>query len=516
MMYEPVLPRYESFLKDESRLIGNAENICFPTCEEEVTAALRQAAKGKWNVTVQGARTGISGAAVSRGGLILSLSRMDRILGLRQDDKGIYYLRVQAGAPLSLIQEFLAGKIGSPEGWDAASLQTAKVLQRDRRQFYPPNPTETTAFIGGMFACNAKGMNAGRYGATADYVEKVTLATAGASLWSIPRGKYVFDETGCTLPDGRRISCDTTQAGAPLPMLTPAAGMDLIDLLAGSEGMLGIVTELELRLLPEPKESWGVVYFFEEDEDALVFAEKIRQWKENCQTPLLTAAEYYDERILVLVEESKKQSTRLRVLPDMPKGKRAALYLELNADDSQLLEDALLVHLDLFVESGGKEENTWAANGLQDMEKFRLLRHSAPEVVNAEVDKNRVTCLEITKTATDFAADGALFAEYYRLYRTLLRQSGVDGVIFGHILENHFHVNLLPKNGKEQELSNQMVIEWAKRTVNDSGSIAAENGVGKLKKELLRRFVPAPKLAVMKGVKNFFDPDGLLNSENML
>ncbi|HWQ57511.1 MAG TPA: FAD-binding oxidoreductase, partial [Clostridia bacterium] len=127
MNIEAIHPKYAQYLGDESRLTGAAEGIVFPQSAQELAQALRSAAQSGLRATAQGARTGLSGGAVPRGGLIVNLTRMNRILGIGRNGDGAF-LRAEGGATLEQIER------------EAAA----------RGLFFPPDPSEKTATVGGM------------------------------------------------------------------------------------------------------------------------------------------------------------------------------------------------------------------------------------------------------------------------------------------------------------------------------------------------------------------------------
>lgn len=122
-----------------------------------------------------GARTGIVGGAVPQGGRILNLSSMNRITGLSVKD-GAFFVTVEPGVLLCDLDDALASKRFDASSWDEPSREALTALAKAPPQFFPPDPTESTATLGGMFAANARGICAYRYGCTADYVQAVTVA----------------------------------------------------------------------------------------------------------------------------------------------------------------------------------------------------------------------------------------------------------------------------------------------------------------------------------------------------
>ena len=150
MHIQPWSVEFDDFLHDESRNRGHAETISFPRTEEDVRVAVRELHADAVPITVQGARTGLAAGAVPQGGHVLNLSRMNRCLGLRQDERGRFFVRVQPGLVLSELRKYLAAKAIPADGWDAASLAYLAALAEAPEQMVPTDPTEPSATLGGM------------------------------------------------------------------------------------------------------------------------------------------------------------------------------------------------------------------------------------------------------------------------------------------------------------------------------------------------------------------------------
>ena len=451
MEFLPIGTEFEGYLRDESRLTGTADCIVFPENTEEIGKALRLAGNRGLSVTIQGSRTGLAGGATPRGGLILNLSRFSGILGL---EAGL--LRVQAGVTLEQIETY------------AASLG----------RFFPPNPTEGTATIGGLFATGAAGPSSLFYGPSSHYVQALRWFTPEGTLWDIRRGHFVFDETGCTLPDGRRLDARTLPAASPLSFGNSRAGLDLIDFLSGSEGKLGLASELVLTLLPMPAQSWAVVYFFSGTETALAFGEALRRRLEQ-DRKVLVCAEFLDSAALSRLEPAKLG------LPTFPEGAKAAVYTELAGEDAGALEAILTDHLHLFAALGEPDENTWAEQGASGIRRFRQLRHAVPALVGEQAGFRDESGRLSPRIETDFSGPPERAADYIRMYQSGLQAEGLGGTVYGHLLQNRLHTAIFCSSPQELARANALILQWAARVVADGGQLVSENGIGRLKTELI-------------------------------
>lgn len=504
MKLNPTLPQYETYLRDESRLCGRADWIVFPVDTAELVNVLVEAAKRSLRITVQGGHTGIVGGSVPQEGMIVNLTQMNRLLGLRKKDN-TFFLRVQAGVTLQQLEDFFAHPI-ILENWQEEDASALALLKSGPKYCFAPNPTEKTATIGGLYACNARGPNALRYGSVAEYIEGLLWITPAGEYWEIQRGNYVFNESGCLLPNGEWLNCNTHLPHSPMSTLSPRSGTDLVDFLAASEGELGVAAELELRLVIQPVDAWGVVYFFDTDAKLHSFAESIIRWKRDYAGNILNAVEYYDEAVLNLIRDKKSTVMSLKDIPDLPLNANAALYIELCGIDAKALESALLEHLELFGEVGGNEEDTWAGSGAAEMQKFQVLRHCVPELVNTEVDTLRLHLPSLTKMSTDFMASPSKATQYCAFYHDDIAKAGVRGYVFGHLIENHLHVNLLPETQSQFEICKELVHIWAQQVIQDGGRLVTENGVGKLKRSMLCEFLSEEHIHQFTAIKKTFDP----------
>jgi D-lactate dehydrogenase (cytochrome) len=443
------------------------------------------------------------------------MEKMRAITGLYVDDKSRFYITAEPGVQLADLTDCLTRKTFDVSAWDQESRNTLELFRKSPAQFFPPDPTEATATLGGMFACDAQGLCSYRYGRTADYVQGVNVSLADGRNWQIARGQYLFDADGITLPDGRRLNVDANHDSTICSCLIPYKGMDLIDLFAGSEGMLGVVTGLTLRLLPAPAVRWAIMFFFIEFSQALEFVDSIVAAGKDACSGGIEACELFDRCSLDMVEELTADITKLRAIPDISPAYQAAVYIQLATDKAEVTEEVLVSLLDDFSACGGNESDTWAAEGADEMRKFSLFRHAVPEAANLRIDAIRRSCPDIHKTAIDFTVPAGRLKETAAMYRQGMEKSGISGIIFGHAAAGRLHVNLFPETARQFDEAWSMIDEWADRVVSMGGKLIGENGVGKIKRTLLSRYLPEKQLQSARVVKQFFDPNGLLNPGNM-
>lgn len=496
-------PEHAPYLRDESRYQGQATQIAFPVTEEQVTEVLRRWSDMGAPVTVQGALTGITGGAVPRGGAVLNLSRMRRVMGVEEDTAGRLFIRVQPGITLHELQEGL--RAGYPQ---LAATRGAGKRLREGRWFFPPNPTETGASVGGMVACNASGSLTFRYGPVRPYVQRLRLALVDGDHLELERGRQrARGRRFHLITDAGRV-LEGTLPGYRWPEVKNAAGyfaadnMDLVDLFIGSEGTLGVITEVSLEVVPEPAVRWGVTVFLREDTHAVPLVEALR----SLRAQGLAAMEYIGPGSLELLRQGRRRLSVLEELPALEKNWQSALYLEIHGPG----EDAAMELLERVWENleaaGVAEEDTWMAMDRSHMERFKNFRHAVPELVNLRVDELRRASPRITKLGTDMAVPDGRLADMFSLYRSGVTAEKLEAVTFGHIGDNHIHLNVMAYNHEEYQRAWRLYKAWAEQVVEWGGTVSAEHGVGKLKPELLVLMYGEQGVGQMLELKRVFDP----------
>src|SRR3954468_8779592 len=227
----------QSYLTDSSYIpAGTADEVVFPENADEVAAVLSRASQERTSVTVSGAGTGTVGGRVPHDGIVIATDKLDQ-LKLITRDNGRCFAMAGAGVVLRDLQRAA----------DDAGL------------LYPPDPTERGCFIGGNIATNASGARTFKYGPTRNYVERLQVVLATGDVLNLRRAELRAQGQAVTipLPSGRVL--EATLPGYEMPRVRKHAtgyfverDMDVLDLFIGSEGTLGVVTEVEVRLLPKP------------------------------------------------------------------------------------------------------------------------------------------------------------------------------------------------------------------------------------------------------------------------
>lgn len=489
MQVKTQLDELQNYLTDASNMAGGrADRLYIPETADDIAAILLDAGRANTPVTISGARTGTVGGAVPFGGVVVSLEKLNKIISV---DKAAHRAVVEPGVILADLQKAV----------EAEGL------------FYPPDPTEWSCQIGGTVATNASGARSFKYGATRAYVERLRVVLANGDIVEIRRGETVANGDGTiklSTASGGEIK--TTVPTYPRPDVRKNVSgyfnelpLDAIDLFIGSEGTLGVITEIELSLLKKPEGFFSGIVFFEREADLLAFVDEVRQSsllsdQISEAAPRASLLEYFDDRALAFIHSS---------FPETPQNMAGAIFFE--QETLPETEDGLLeMWNDLLEKNGANVELSWFTTNDQDREKMRAFRHALPVAVNERITKYRQR-----KVGTDMAVPDKNFPAFLRFYKDTLDASGLDYVIFGHIGDCHLHANMLPRDEAEAATARHIYGRCVAQAIMLGGVVSAEHGIGKLKRKYLSAMMGERYLNEMAEVKRAFDPNGILGRGNM-
>jgi D-lactate dehydrogenase (cytochrome) len=487
----------QDYLSDASYVKGgHAGRVVFPESAEDVAQVLAEANQTKTQVTISGAGTGTVAGRVPFGGIVIATDKLNCIQSIAHE-KGGGRAVAEAGVRLIDLQRAV----------DAEGL------------LYPPDPTERSCFLGGNIATNASGARTFKYGPTRNYVERLKIALATGDLLDLRRGDSFAHDRLIRLP---LTSGKTIEAQLPsyeMPHVRKHAsgyyikpGMDLIDLFIGSEGTLGVIIEAGLKLIPKPEGLLSGVVFFDDENNLLAFVAEARERSltTRSSSPRVgdgnrkgldaRALEYFDNQSLDFLRE------KYNTVPEQAAG---AIFFEQETSSSN--EDSLMTEwLSLLETHKALTDQSWFATNEQDQAKLREFRHALPVLMNEWFAQHKQK-----KVSTDMAVPDEAFAGMLRFYQDSLRDEDLRYTIFGHIGDNHVHVNILPRNDDESTRAWEIYRTFIGRAVEVGGTISAEHGIGKLKREYLRELYGVKHLREMAALKQAFDPGGVLGRGNM-
>jgi len=501
---DAVAADYAAYLADESRYgDGSAERLVFAKTEADIAAVLSECAASATPVTVSAARTGIVGGAVPFGGVVLSTEAMKTVGEVTGSGDGAEAaVTVGPGVTIDELAERLAGT-----GY-----------------FYPPDPTERTATIGATVATNASGARTYAYGPTREFVRAARVVLACGEVLALSRGGGPrFDADGrleVELASGEVV--ELALPGYEQPEVKNVAGyyvrpgMELLDLFIGSEGTLGVLSQVELGLAPEPEGVLTCLAFTSDEAGALSLTEALR-----AHEPGALAIEYFDSRALALLRRKREADGPGSEVPELPggaggaEGAGAALSFEFAyASEDEL--DGLAAELEALLPSHGSSmDDTWAAFDADEAERIKAFRHAVPEAVNSAIAERKRTDASLYKVGTDMAVPAAGLAEMLAFQSAKLAEGGFEHVVFGHIGDGHLHVNILPSDAAELARAKELYMELARKAVELGGTVAAEHGIGKIKHAFLEMMYGAGAVEEMRAVKRSLDPAGILGRGNI-
>lgn len=459
------------YLRDASNFSGGSANeVIIPEDIDDLISFLKS---NRDPITISGAGTGVTASRIPLSGKIVSLEKFNRI-GEVNDDS------IEVGAAVSL-----------------SELQ--KLLQRTK-YFYPPNPTETLASLGGTLATNASGSRSYKFGSTRDFVLESQIVLADGRTARVRRGEKI---TGALrLDDGSSIDFPRIKYKSP-PFKNAAGyfvaeGMDWLDLFIGSDGTLVMFAKAILKLLPVPAEFISAILFFEEEEFCWKLVERIRDCRQDEISPC--SLEYFDRFSLERLREH---------FSGVPSSSKAALFFEQGVMDEGDYDRYLEAWHDFLSREDVLLEDSWFAQSSREIKRFHDFRHRLPLLINEENSR-----LGRVKIGTDMAVSNGHFMDMMRFYKETLTRSGLGYVVFGHIGDNHLHINLLPDSEKGEQARNiyQKLVE---KILGWGGTVSAEHGIGKLKKDYFASMVGREALGEMRAIKKLFDPKGLLGRGNL-
>lgn len=473
---------------DSSNMKGYAEMLFIPSNIEELRNGIIKLYDENIKITISGAGTGITGARVPSGGAVISIEKLNSIY-LSEDKSSV--------------------KIGP-----AVSLKELDIFLNDYGLFLPPNPTEYNASLGGNVATNASGARTFKYGAIRNYVKSLKIVLSNGDLLSIKRGENFADENKLNIKSEKGKIYSIELPSYEMPNVKNASGyfskenLDLIDLFIGSEGTLGIFVEIELEVQKRPENVLGGIAFFDNKNKLIEFVDILREKSisnnkiniidnNNITARLI---EYFD------IESLKLLKAKYSEISDDAIG---AIWFEQEYNPN--FEDKLMSDWYSFIENfTSLTDLTWFALNDKEHEKLKEFRHELPLQVYENLTSNSQK-----KVGLDCAVPINKFNELFDFYYENCPKLGLKYVIFGHIANCHLHVNIFCQNDEEYILAKSFYDKSIDRALAFKGTISAEHGIGKLKKDYLVKMYGKKAIQEMINVKKIFDDKLLLNIGTM-
>ena len=430
------------FAKDETEDLHFLPDIVIkPRTAEEISAIMKICNAHRISVTPRGAGTGLSGGALpTYGGVLISFERMNSIIEI--DEKNL-----QVTTEPGVITEVLQNAV------------------KEKGLFYPPDPSSRgSCFIGGNIAENSGGPKAVKYGVVKDYVLNLEMV--------LPTGEIIF--TGANV-------------------LKNATGYNLTQLIVGSEGTLGLVTKIVLRLLPHPKYELLMLVPFNDLEKA------------GAAVSAIFRAGYNPSAMELVEVDALRIVSKFVESHSIPIGDDTAAHLIIETDGND--PEVLM-----------KEMEAMAAL-LADFDCGEIF-FADDETQKAELWKLRRRVAEAVKLAgytieEDTVVPRASLPALIKGIKALREKYDFDAVCYGHAGDGNLHVRI-KKEGSKYSLDNPAIVpalEALFQLVKSlGGTISGEHGIGLVQKQYMPIMFDPVTMNIMRNIKKAFDPNNILNA----
>lgn len=419
---------------------GIPQLVVMPGRTEEIAELVKLANEQEFPIFPRGAGTGLSGGSVpAEKGIALVLTRMNKILEINREDL------------LAVVQP-------------GVTTETLHLAVEKKGLFYPPDPASLkTCTLGGNVAENAGGPRAFKYGVTKDYVLGLTVVT--------PQGEIM--QTG-----GRTVKNVT--------------GYDLTRLLVGSEGTLGIITEIVLRLLPRPESAMTALAVYDDLEDAARTVTSI-----ICQGIIPATLELMDQTSIHCVENYLRMG--------LPHNAQAILLIEVDGSPQQTAEEIKRVE-EACKASGCRQVQV--ASQKEDRDKLWKARRAI---------SSAIVLLKPTKISEDATVPRSKIPEMVRRLKAIGEKYNLHLPVFGHAGDGNLHPNIVADKSDHEEMERveKAVAEIFQAALDLRGTLSGEHGIGLMKKPYLSWETGPVGLRYMKAIKDAVDPKGILNPGKM-
>jgi glycolate oxidase len=416
--------------------------VVLPETNEEVSAVVRIASQHDVPVVPRGMSSGLAGGSIPvRGGIVLSLTRMNRILEIDEENMTA---TVQAGVVTANLQAEVE-KLGL---------------------FYPPDPASVKqSTIGGNVACNAGGPRCLKYGVTGNYVLGLTVVLA----------------------DGRVVQT----GGKAIKYVT---GFNMNQFFVGSEGALGVITEVILRLICKPPYARTALVHFP------TLADASRSVQAVLTRGLVPAAmELLDETAIECIEEAMQLGLPLDV--------EALLVVESDGADEESVCREIDAIADICLETGASRVDV-ARDEEERAELWRARRSISPSLARKAPNK----------LGEDITVPRSAIPEAVRRIKAISAKYGLPIVVFGHAGDGNLHPNILfdRRDPAQWEKVEQIVGEIFQVALALGGTLSGEHGIGTFKLPYMREALGPASINIQWRVKQALDPQNILNPGKVL
>ncbi|MEJ6588885.1 MAG: FAD-linked oxidase C-terminal domain-containing protein [Crocinitomicaceae bacterium] len=431
----------EPYSHDETEdLVYMPSIVLIPENTGEISKILKWCNDHGIPVTPAGARTGLSGGALPiYGGVLLSTEKLSKIVKI---DEQNHQVTTEPGVITQVLQDAV----------------------KEKGLFYPPDPASRgSCFIGGNIAENSGGPKAVKYGVTNEYVLNLEVV--------LPNGEIIW--TGANV-------------------IKNATGYNLTQLIVGSEGTLGIVTKIVLKLLTHPTQDMLMLVPFLKAEQACEAVAAIFR-----AGILPSGLEFMERDALLLAQKFTKDYSI-----EIQENHAAHLLIEVDGFDSeQLMSECEKI---LNVLEGFQTDEILFADSEAQKNTLWNLRRKVGEAVKAYS----------TYKEEDTVVPRFYLPELLTTIKTIGTKYGFNSICYGHAGDGNLHVNILKGDLDDQKWNEELPLairELFKKVVALGGTISGEHGIGLVQKQYMDIAFPKVTLQIMRDIKKVFDPKGILN-----
>jgi glycolate oxidase len=415
------------------------EVVIKPNTVEQVSSLMKFCHENHIPVTPRGAGTGLSGGALPiYGGVLLSMERFNNILFI--DERNLQ-VTVEPGVITQALQDTV----------------------KEKGLFYPPDPaSKGSCFIGGNIAENSGGPKAVKYGVTKDYVLNLEVV--------LPNGELIW--TGANT-------------------LKNSTGYNLTQLMVGSEGTLGIVTKIVLKLIPQPKHDVLMLVPFESAEDACAAV------KDIFMAGITPSGMEFMERSTI--EVAAKYAM---VSVDLPENINGHLLIELDGNyPEQLMQESEVIFGLLEKYKTGEILFAESAQHKEDLWKIRRCAGLAVKSISVYKEEDTV----VPRAELPILLKGV---------KEIGKKYGFESYCYGHVGDGNLHVNIVKGSMSDEDWNTKLndgIVEIFELCVKLGGTISGEHGIGLVQKPFIKIAFNDVQINLMKEIKKVFDPHYILN-----
>jgi FAD/FMN-containing dehydrogenase len=448
-----------SYARDASGLEMVADAIARPTTAGEVADVIRDAASTNRTVTAAGSQTSTTGASIADRGILMSMRAMSKVIDIDVEERTA---RVEPGVTIGALNAELA-----PLGL----------------RFAPDPTSENDATIGGAIACNASGARSLRYGATRSHVAGVTLV----------------DGNGRAI-EMRRPCLEKNTVGF-------FAAQDPVDWIVGSEGTLGVVVRAELSLVRRPPIEVGLAIPFTSERDALEFVIAAREQSDRESGVRAECLEFFDGASLDIARGDVGMASWMRDASSL-------VYLEQALEEDGDVDAALAEWLTIAERHRAIADDIDVYTEASALRGARRFRHAVPAHMNEKGAARRT--YGGRKVSTDWAVPFRRLPDALDFARKAADKHRITpAVTYGHAGNGHPHQNFVAQDADDLARITAAVDDTIRHVLALGGTVAAEHGLGKLKRKWLGVQLTPMQLDVMRALTGAIDPRGMFAPGNV-